>query len=284
MNQLNDRVAAITGAASGIGRSLALKLNAEGCRLALADINKAGLEETARKVTQTGGTASVHLVDVSNAEQVKGYAEATMAEHGAVNILINNAGLTYTGNFLDHDLSEWERIMGTNLMGSVYGCRFFLPHLLAAEEAHIVNLSSLFGIVGMPGQSAYCASKFAVRGLSECLWAELVDTQVGLTLVHPGGVATNIVENSGFADPRLREPVREAFKDFTTPDEAAALIVRAIERNQKRLIITNKAKIADLVKRVAPVRSVGWFANSLRDELSLQAFEEDMLLGSKKPD
>jgi len=288
MKHLNGKVAAITGAGSGIGRALSLELVARGCAVALADVDGDGLRETAEHVQQLGGKASTHRVDVSQAEAVQGFADAAIEAHGAVQILINNAGITFGGTFLEHDMTTWQRIIDVNLMGVVAGCYAFLPHMLGLPEAHIVNLSSVCGLIGMPSQSAYCASKFAVRGFTESLWLELADTQVGLTVVHPGGVATQIVDNSEFANPELKAHVSSLFqRRMMPPERAAKQIVRAIQRNRKSLAISAEAHAVSLLKRMMPVYASSLIAMTMERMLGLQPFAEQAritpLAGSTDP-
>ena len=180
MKKLSDRVAVVTGAAGGIGRATSLALAKEGCHLALCDVNTVGLEETAAMARELGRTVSTHIVDVSNKERMRAFAEEVVAQHGGVNILVNNAGVTVTAPFEHHSLEDFEWIVGINLWGVIYGCKFFLPYLQKADEAHIVNLSSLFGLLGVPSQTSYCATKFAVHGFSEALWVELRDQNIGV--------------------------------------------------------------------------------------------------------
>lgn len=259
MKQLGQRVAVVTGAGSGIGRATSLLLADKGCRLAIADVNQAGLEETAQLLRGKGAQVSVHHVDVSDGARVEAFASEVVREHGAVHILINNAGVSVNAKFQDHSLEDFEWLMGINFWGVVYGCKAFLPHLLRADEAHIVNISSVFGLVGVPQQSSYCASKFAVRGFSESLRADLQGTNVSITTVHPGGIATNIVASSRVSgDERVRKGHERAVKMFRKmmpPSEAARQIVQGIEEKRSRVLITRETHFLDLAKRVAPVLS-----------------------------
>jgi NAD(P)-dependent dehydrogenase (short-subunit alcohol dehydrogenase family) len=256
MKQLDNRVAVVTGAGSGIGRATSLALAKEGCRLAISDIDQAGLDETRRLIEAARGSATTHLVDVSDKGRMQRFAAEVSDAHGGVHILVNNAGVSIRATFADQSIEDFEWLMGINFWGVVYGTKFFLPSLLAAEEAHVVNISSLFGLIGVPMQSAYCASKFAVRGLSESLRAELANTSVGVTSVHPGGVATNIAAKTKvLGDEREHKSharTVQAFRNMLSPEKAAAHIVRGIQQNKPRVLITRETFALDIAKRAFP--------------------------------
>jgi NAD(P)-dependent dehydrogenase (short-subunit alcohol dehydrogenase family) len=253
MRQLRDRIAVITGAASGIGREVALQLAGKGCHLALVDVQSEALEETAERARAAGVRVSTHLVDVADKALMAALPEAVVAEHGAVHIVVNNAGVSVTGSVEEQSLEDFEWLIGINFWGVVYGCKFFIPYLKREEEAHIVNLSSVFGIVGLPSQASYNMSKFAVRGLSEALHGELADTQVGISCVHPGGIRTNIVRDGRVANESDRAGLIERFERAGSPPEkAAAKIVRGIERNQLRVRIRPETYVVDWMKRLFP--------------------------------
>ncbi len=251
-------VAALTGAGSGIGRALALGLAQHGCALALADVNATTLDETATLARKlTSATVTTHQVDVSDREAVQRFADETEREHGAVQLLINNAGVALGGEFADVTLDDFAWLMGINFWGEVYGVKAFLPILLRQPEAHIVNISSVFGLATPPGQTAYAASKFAVRGFSESLRGELRPKHIRVSVVHPGGVRTNIAVNARVrnVDPELLEQGKKQWERALRmpPEQAAAIILRGVERNRDRILVGNDARLLDFLARLAPV-------------------------------
>ena len=254
--RLSEKVAVITGAASGIGRALATGLQAKGCHLALVDLDEDGLTRLQRELNESGRHQKVttHVADVGDRVRMRDLAREVAGAHGAVHLLINNAGIGHEAPFPQTSLDDWDRIIGVNLWGVIHGCHFFMPHLAKVERAHIVNLSSLLGIVAMPGQSAYCATKFAVRGLSESLWEELRATSIGLTVVHPGAVATNIMKRAHGDDAELLQRLACWYDQHAiSPERAAEQIIRAVERGSPRLLITSEGTWGDLLKRLMPV-------------------------------
>ena len=257
MKRLEGRTAVVTGAAGGIGRAVAERLAVEGCHLALCDRNEAGLAETAEAVQASGRRASQHVVDVSKRDKMEALVAGVLSFHGGAHILVNNAGVTVVSKFEEQSLDDFEWLMGVNFWGVVYGCKLFLPALLAADEAHIVNLSSVFGIMGVPLQSAYCASKFAVRGLSESLRAELSQTRVGVTSVHPAGVATNIVRDARYGEKEGRSVksglIDRFARQMQPPEEIADRIVAAIRKNRPRVLVARGARAIDTIQRASPV-------------------------------
>jgi NADP-dependent 3-hydroxy acid dehydrogenase YdfG len=273
MNKLKGRTAVVTGAASGIGRAVALALADQGCNLALVDVHAERLAEVAALIPG----ASIHQIDVSNREAMMALPQAVLDAHGAVHVVVNNAGVSCSRLFSEHTLEDWDWIIGINLWGVVYGCHAFLPHLMAADWGHIVNISSIFGIIGMPSQASYAATKYAVRGLSEVLWEELAHTHVGVTVVHPGGVDTNIVRdgrNSQFVD---QDRIQKHFTQHTlSPEMAARQIVRAIQRGDRRLRITREAVLFDWLKRLAPVAGNRVIAAILSRTLGLTEIQKKL--------
>lgn len=247
--KLDGIVAVVTGAASGIGEALARQLHAKGARLVICDIQAAPLQALAAALP--GSLARV--VDVSSREAVFALAAEVEATLGGASLLINNAGLTVVGAFEDHSTADWERVMGVNFGGVLYGCQAFLPQLQRQREGWIVNISSIFGIVGVPGQSAYCASKFAVRGLSEALAEELRGTSVGLTVVHPGGVRTNIVNQARVGEGVSHGALSKRFAKLgMSPMRAAGMILSAVEAGQRRLRVGPDAIVMDWARRLFP--------------------------------
>jgi short-subunit dehydrogenase len=277
-------VAVVTGAASGIGRSLGLALAAKGCDLALVDVDGDGLEGVAREILALGTKASIHRVDVADRDAMQRLSEDVVREHGRVHILVNNAGVSVSARFDEHTLEDFEWLMGINFWGVVYGCKFFLPLLKDVEEAHVVNISSLFGIIAVPTQSSYNASKFAVRGFSEALQAELSDTSVGVSVVHPGGVKTNIVRSSRLTDEAERSELVASFEQFgMTPDKAAAKIVRGIEKNKLRIRIGRETFVLDWAKRAFPNATQKLIATGYRRrERQLQKKAAAVVAGTTK--
>jgi short-subunit dehydrogenase len=261
MTAIRGAAAAVTGAAGGIGRALALELAARGCDLALADRDEAGLAAVAAEIAKAAATkVTVHGVDVGEPGQIEAFAQAAIAAHPGLNIVVNNAGVALMGMFHEVEQAQMEWLFNINFWGVVHGTRAFLPHLSRQREAHIVNLSSIFGIIAPPGQTAYAAAKFAVRGFSESLRHELAmaASPVRLSVVHPGGIATNIARNSrigtGMTDNARRAQSIERFDAVakTTPAAAALRIIQGIENNQPRILIGGDARYMDLLQRFRP--------------------------------
>jgi short-subunit dehydrogenase len=261
MTAIRGAAAAVTGAASGIGRALALELAARGCDLALADRDETGLQAVAAEIAKAhSAKVTIHRVDVAEPDQIEDFAHAAISSHPGLNIVINNAGVALLGHFHEIDQAQMDWLMNINFWGVVHATRAFLPHLQRQREAHIVNLSSIFGIIAPPEQTAYAAAKFAVRGFSESLRHELqmAASPVRLSVVHPGGVATNIARNSrtgaAMTDNQRRAESIERFDNAarTTPAAAALRIIKGIEKNQPRILIGNDARFIDVLQRLRP--------------------------------
>ena len=260
MWDLAGGVAVITGAGSGIGRELAKQLAREKMALAIADINEATLKETLNQIGTPAAPVSSHLLNVADSKHVEHFAAEVLAQHQRITLLINNAGVAMHGTFEELSNADMEWLIGINFWGMVYGVRNFLPVLKQQPKSRIVNLSSIFGIISPAGQTAYCSSKFAVRGFTEALMHELEGTSVGVTCVHPGGINTPISRNS-----RLGASASSAVRDAsvalfekrlarTSPATAAARIVAGIKREEPRILIGKDAIQLERLQRLFPVR------------------------------
>ncbi|WP_024515319.1 SDR family oxidoreductase [Bradyrhizobium sp. Tv2a-2] len=256
--RLKDRTAVVTGAGSGIGRAIAQSLAQRGCHLALADISEAGLAETAALVKSANLRVTSHKLDVADREAVAAFPDIVAAAHGGVALLFNNAGVAIGGTFDQVSERDFEWLFEINFWAVVRLTRAFMPLLKANDEARIINLSSLFGLISPPGQTAYAASKFAVRGFSNSLRFELQGSNVGVTVVHPGGVATKIADNArrpaGTSNAEVNEQIERARRVLTMPPaQAGQIIVKAVERRAARVLVGRDAKMMALLERLAPV-------------------------------
>ena len=259
MKTFDGRIAAITGAGSGIGRALARDLAGRGAHLALADIDEVGLAETVALCEGAGVKVTSQRVDVADREAVFAWADQVVADHGTVHLVFNNAGVALGATIEAMAYEDFQWLMNINFWGVVHGTKAFLPHLEAAGEGHIVNLSSVFGLISVPSQSAYNAAKFAVRGFTDALRMELetAGSPVSCTTVHPGGIKTNIARNArmddsvvalaGSADKARAEFDRVA---MTSPEKAARQILAAVQQNRRRALIGPDAKVIDLLSRL----------------------------------
>lgn len=259
MRRLAQRVAVVTGAGGGIGRALAHRLAAEGATLALADLSRDALEGVARELEERGAAASTHEVDVADAAAVAGFAREVEARHGRADVLINNAGVALIGDVEEVSLADIEWLMGVNFWGVVHGVKHFLPLLKRQPESHVVNLSSIFGVIAPPGQAAYCASKFAVRGFTEALRHELEGTGVRVSCVHPGGIRTGIARaaRAGAAADASKHGDECARFDrlaVTSPEAAAERIVTGMLRGEPRILVGRDATHIALIQRLLPAR------------------------------
>ena len=256
--RLTGRTAVITGAAAGIGRAIAVSLASRGCHLALADIDEAGLAETADLARAHAVRVSRHRVNVADRLAVADFPNLVTAEHSGVDVLVNNAGVAVGGTFEQVSDEDFEWLFEINFWGVVRMTRAFLPLLQASDDARVVNLSSVYGLVAPPEQVAYAASKFAVRGFSEALRHELEGSSVGVTVVHPGGVATSIAEKARVPAGVSEEEIARRHARYRKllrlpPAIAGETIVRGIERRQARVLIGSDAKLISLIARVLPV-------------------------------
>lgn len=262
------RTAVVTGAAGGIGRALAAGLAARGCHLALADIDAAGLAETAAGLAGDARRVTTRRLDVADREDVKTFAREVQLRHGGAALLFNNAGIAVGGTFERIAEADFDRVLAVNFDGVVAMSRAFLPQLLAADQAQLVNISSIFGVIAPPGQTAYCASKFAVRGFSNALRHELMHTRVGVTTVHPGGVATNIAASAkppADASPEeIAQAAARAAKALVMPPATAAeIILRGVARRRPRVLVGRDAHVLALLERLFPVGYIRAIASVL---------------------
>ncbi len=272
MQSFNYKVAAITGAGSGIGRALAYALARRGCDLALSDINAGGMAETAAQAKKFGIKVSERVVDVSDRLAMHDWAEAVLAEHGKVNMIFNNAGVAHCGTVADTQYADYEWLMGINFWGVVYGTMAFLPYLKQRPEGHVVNISSINGILPNPNNGPYCAAKFAVKGYTETLAQEMHGTKIRVSCVHPGGIKTNIARSARINKALYSLPRERAVKLYeeelfrTTADEAARVIIAGIKAGRRRILVGNDARVIDLLARLFPVAAVslsGWMSRYL---------------------
>lgn len=249
------KVAVVTGAGSGIGRALALNLAQRGAKLALSDVDVNGLAETVRQVEALGGEVESQFLDVTQRETVLDYAETVKTRFGKINQIYNNAGIAYHGDVEESSFKDIERVVDVDFWGVVNGTKAFIPHLQESGDGHIINISSLFGLLAMPSQAAYNAAKFAVRGFSEALRIELLISKapVKMTVVHPGGIKTAIARNATVAENYDQQSVAKFFDAKlakTTPDQAAKTILKGVEKGKGRVLIGSDAIALDLFQRI----------------------------------
>ncbi|MBY6538692.1 SDR family NAD(P)-dependent oxidoreductase [Rhodococcus sp. BP-349] len=259
MSEFRGRVAVVTGAGSGIGRALALELASRGARLALSDVDSVGLAATVAAVEQRGAEVRSDHLDVSERGSVLDYAETVRRHFGAVNQVYNNAGIAFHGDVEKTEFKDLERVIDVDFWGVVNGTKAFLPHLIESGDGHVINVSSLFGLLSIPSQSAYNAAKFAVRGFTEALRQEMLIARhpVQVTCVHPGGIKTAIARNATVAEGQDQKSVAEFFDRRlakTTPEQAALVILRGVEKNKARVLIGNDARALDALARITGSR------------------------------
>jgi len=268
------QTAVITGAGGGLGGALAVELGAKGFNLALVDISADALEKTKGSLPSTTGKVTLHTVDVTSAEAMQKLADEVVAQHGGLNLLINNAGITLQKNFSTHSLEDWQRIVGINLWGVIHGCHVFdeaLGEAAKVSGAHVVNISSMSAFAGLPAQSSYCATKAAVQLLSESLWAEWSLRGIGVTSVHPGAVRTDMImatlEDSDDVE-AAKKNYDMAHKMGIDVDKAAQKIIRAVEKNKRRKIIGKETYIIHYLSRFAP-----WLASAAMKSIAKKQAE-----------
>lgn len=256
MKELRGKVAVITGAGSGIGRALAQELAAEGCHIALCDINEKGLRETEQLLAPAGVRTSVHVGSVADREAMALLPAEIERIHGAIHLVFNNAGVTISKSFEDHTLADFDFLFGINLWGVLYGCHYFLPYLKKQGEGHIINTSSMAGFIAFPNQAAYCMSKSAVKALSETLRIELACHNIGVTSIHPGAIRTNIMHaamaKSG-ADEETKKLAAMVDRFGKSPEALAKKVVKAVKANKMRVLVGPDAYLLEFLKRLFPV-------------------------------
>jgi len=255
---LANRVAVITGAGSGIGRATAFAMARRGCHLALADIDEAAVRDSVATAQALGVRATAHRLDVTDRAAVAAFPDAVNRAHKRVDLVINNAGVALGGTFEQVDEADFDWLLEVNFHGVVRMTRAFLPLLHQSDDARIVNVSSIYGIITPPGQAAYAASKFAVRGFSNVLRHELEGSTVGVSVVHPGGVATSIAKNARIPAGAPQDEVERGRKAMEKllrmpPEQAGEIIVRGIEKRRARILVGSDAKAAAFLERLAPV-------------------------------
>ncbi|CCQ15053.1 short-chain dehydrogenase [Rhodococcus sp. AW25M09] len=255
MKNLGNKVAVVTGAGSGIGRALAIDLAGRGAQLALSDVDPRGLADTVASCEKVGAQTRSYELDVSDRAAMYFHADSVVSDFGRVNLVINNAGVALNADVLDMSWDDFEWVMNVDFWGVANGTKAFLPALIESGEGHLVNISSVFGLMGIPGQSAYNSAKFAVRGFTEALRQEMKIARhpVGVTCVHPGGIKTNIVANArGMDSLGDTDKVSEAFQRIarTTPTRAAQVILAGVEKNKPRVLIGPDARGFDAIARI----------------------------------
>jgi NAD(P)-dependent dehydrogenase (short-subunit alcohol dehydrogenase family) len=257
MTEIAGKVAVITGAASGIGRATAIALAGAGATVCASDLDRAGLAETAKRIEAAGGKVSTYLLDVADKDAVFAFAQDIETSYGGADIVINNAGVAQIAKVEELSLEDFEWVMNIDFWGMVYGTKAFLPQLQAKGAGHIVNVSSIFGIIAVPSQAAYNSAKFAIRGFTEALKHELQRTEIKVSCVHPGGIKTNIVRNARFLQSTQATTREEAASGFdkiarTTPTRAAEVILNGIRKNKGRILIGTDARLIDWLQRLLP--------------------------------
>lgn len=259
MKSLNNKVAVVTGAGSGIGRALALQLADEGAYLALSDVNESGLEETKtlilnRLPKDQHRRIKHYLLDVADKDAVYKHADEVVEDFGKVNLIFNNAGVALSAKICEVEMKDFEWLMDIDFWGVVYGTQAFLPKLIASGEGHIVNISSVFGLISVPKQGTYNAAKFAVRGYTEALRQELKldNIPVGVSCVHPGGIKTDIARNARIGSNENRQLTDSSFDKAaqTTPSKAANIIIKGVKNNKARILVGPDAHVIHFLSQV----------------------------------
>lgn len=254
MEGFAGKVAVVTGAGSGIGQALAIELGRSGAKVAISDVDTEGLAVTEERLKAIGAPVKADRLDVTEREAFAAYADGVKEHFGKVNQIYNNAGIAFTGDIEISQFKDIERVMDVDFWGVVNGTKVFLPHLIASGDGHIINISSVFGLFSVPGQGAYNAAKFAVRGFTEALRQEmkLAKHPVQVTTVHPGGIKTAIARNATAAEGLDASELAQAFDKLarTSPEKAAQIILDGVRKNRARVLVGTDAKILDLMVRI----------------------------------
>lgn len=272
MDGFAGKVAVVTGAGSGIGQALAIELGRSGAKLAISDVNTEGLADTEKQLRAIGAPVKVDRLDVTEREAFLLYADEVKGHFGTVNQIYNNAGIAFTGDVEKSAFKDIERVMDVDFWGVVNGTKAFLPHLIASGDGHVVNVSSLFGIFAVPGQSAYNAAKFAVRGFTEALRQEMMHSghPVAVTTVHPGGIKTAIARNATAAEGLDAAELAKMFDKkmaSTSPERAARIILTAVQKKKARVLVGADAKVLDVIVRITGSGYQRLFASALAKAL-----------------
>lgn len=268
MKNLSNKIVVITGAASGIGRSLAIDFASYNCKLALCDIDETALQETKKMLRNDTVQILLKKVDVSDKNAVFDFAEEVKNTLGNADIVINNAGVALGKMTIEEiNIEDFEWLMGINFWGMVYGTKAFLPQLKKNEATAIVNISSLFGLIAATFNGAYCASKFGIRGFNEVLMNELFNTNIQVHSVHPGGIKTNIARKARGGDSKFSEMFEEKFLKMS-PEKAASIIIKGIKKNKSRIMVGGDAKFAFFISKVIPIKLFNYFQSKLLKSFS----------------
>jgi NADP-dependent 3-hydroxy acid dehydrogenase YdfG len=274
VKSFHGKVCAVTGAGSGIGRGLGLQLASEGARLALSDVNEENVRATVDACRRQGVEAEAYRLDVSDRAAVFAHADEVKERFGAVNLIVNNAGVAMASTVEETSIEDYEWIMGINFWGVLYGTKAFLPHLIASGDGHVVNISSVFGLIAVPSQSGYNAAKFGVRGFTEALRQEMAIAghPVGVSCVHPGGIRTSIVRSARISDGDQEEMAAD-FERLarTSPESAARTILKGVKRDSAKILIGGDAHVIDVTQRVLGSRYQGlvsWAAKRAEERRS----------------
>jgi NAD(P)-dependent dehydrogenase (short-subunit alcohol dehydrogenase family) len=255
--RFDNKIAAITGAGSGIGRALAVQLAKEGCSVAISDVNEEGLNDTSEMIAKYNVGCQKDVLDVSDQEAVERWAGSVIENLGGADYVFNNAGVTLMQSAAETKIEDFRWVMDINFWGMVYGSKAFLPHFMKQKSGHIINVSSLFGLIAFPNQAAYNSSKFAIRGFTEALALEQKENGIHVSSVHPGGIGTGIVQNARIpqdTDGTMKKEAQNRFNKaaITTAEQAANVILDGVDKGRRRILIGKDARFMDRIQRFLP--------------------------------